>query len=319
MKPEKILIVLLSFTTSLYLTGQTLEEREKQIVKRNNIKTKIQYDYKYVNGKPSKKGRQASITWYSTGGEILQKNYLNIKGEVSSWEKYEYDEKENRTLYKRESSNSKYRKASKYNQENQAILEAGYSGEEKFKTTYSYTAAGKPSKIIRYINNHIEEKLVYEHSGNTAIASVYMGGKSPSSKIKLEYNIRGNIIEETVLSLDNRELEKKTFRYNSASQIIEEEKTRDGSFYYRITYAYNVKGNLMKVSEETLAKKEYIKKVYIFDTSNNLIKYKWRRNPSDEFNVKIYTYDSKGICLTEKTYYPKAKYRSMAKYQYTFY
>ncbi len=319
MKSYSLYTIILSLLLSLNVFGQTLEEREKQIVQRNHIKTKIQYDHKFVQDKPSKEGQKASITTYSTKGEILAKEYLTPKGDVISWEKYEYDEDGNRTLYQRESTNSKYKKESSYNDNRQAILEAGFSGEENFKTTYTYNSSGKPLEIVRYINNNIEEKLFYNHSGSTAVVSIYIKGKTLTSKLKLVYDSKGNVVEETVLSVDDRELEKKTFKYNSASQLILEEKTRDGKFYYRIKNIYNVKGDLSKVYEETMTKKEYLKKEYLFASSGNLLTYKWRRNPEDEFNVKNYAFNVNGICLTEQTYYPKTKYRSMAKFRYSYY
>ncbi len=319
MKLNRLHVIILLFILSSELYGQTLEEREKQIVFRNSIYTKHQFDHKYISGKPSKAGQKVSITTYSRKGDILEKKYLNSKGEVTSWEKYEYDNDGNRILYERESSNSKYKKASKYNENKQTILEAGFSGEENFRTIYSYTNSGKPLEIVRFINNNIEEKLVYKHLGNNAMVNIYTKGTSLTSKLKLVYNSKGNIIEETVLSVDDRELEKKIFKYNNLSQLILEEKTRSGNFYYRITNNFDSKGNLTQVYEETLAKKKYLKKEYIFDPSGNLVTYKWRRNPDDEFNVKNYTYDSRGICLTEQTYYPNTRYKLMSKFQYTFY
>jgi hypothetical protein len=121
------------------------------------------------------------------------------------------------------------------------------------------------------------------------------------------------------MSIDNRELEKKTFKYSSASQLLSEEKTRGGNFFYNITNVYDTKGNLIKVYEETITKKKYLKKEYTFDSSGNLVSYKWRRNPDNEFNEKKYTYNPAGVCLTEQTYYPKTKYRSLVKYSYTYY
>lgn len=319
MKSYKLIPVILLFLLSLNLFSQTLEEREKQIVSRNNIATKIQYNHKYENGKAVKNGQKTSITSYSKKGNILGKKYLTPKGGVSSWEKYEYDADGNRTLYERENSNSKYKKESSYNDNSQAILEAGFSGEEIFRTTYSYAITGKPLKIVRYVNNDMEEKLLYKHSGNHALVDIYTRGSLVSSKLELIYDNRGNILEETVLSIDNRELEKKTFTYNSASKLTMEAKTRAGNFYYKISHIYDAKGNLIKVYEETMTKKKYLKKEFIFDSDNNLATFKWRRGPNNDFNVKKYTYNTKGIYLTEQTFYPKTKYKSMAKFHYTFY
>ena len=63
-----------------------------------------------------------------------------------------------------------------------------------------------------------------------------------------------------------------------------------------------------------VSQKKYDKKVFTYDASGNLKAYKWRRNGSDEFNVKTYTYNTKGICLTEHTFYPKTKYESQVEF-----
>jgi hypothetical protein len=298
--------------------SQTLEEREKQIAQRNKIKTKIQYDYKYTNGKPAETGSKTCATTYSSSGDILEKKYYNSKDQVIGWEKYEYDASGNRTLYERENASSKYKKVSKYGNKNDLLLESGFNGAENFRNEYTYTAANKPSEIVYNVSNKIEQKLVYEHTGNDALLKIFTGGTTLTSRVKLKYDSRGNITEETTLSIDNKELEKKTYTYTPSSLILTEEKTRQGAFNYRISYAYDTKGNLLTVMEENISQKKYTKKMFTYDASGNLTQYKWRRNATDEFNVKTYTYNAKGICLTEHTFYPKTKFELLSKFGYDY-
>lgn len=310
------ILLLLILIARIGVFGQTLEEHEKEIAAKNNLKTKAQWDYNYTGGKHEAQGKRTSITTYSRSGEILRVDFLSSNGQVTSWERYDYDERGNRILYERESTNSKYKKESKYDLNNNVILEAGFNGGETFRNTYEYNSQGKLTEVIRSAGNKIDEKIVYNHSGNTANVNVYTGGKTLTSKLKLVYDSKGNILEEAVLSVDNRELESKKFRYNSRSEIIEEEKTRNGKFYYRITYEYDTSERLTSVSEETLAKKKYVKKIYTYDLNGNLTEYKWRRNPDDEFNVKEYTYDSQGICTSVHTLYPQSNYELLTKFMY---
>lgn len=305
--------------TCLPVFSQTLEEKEIEMAAKNNIRTKIQIDYKYVNGKQSTTGLKSSTTTYNTDGKILEKNFFNNKNIVVGWEKYDYDGKGNRTLYERENTSSKYKKISKYNEHNDVVLEAGFNGAENFRNEYSYYAPGKPDEIVYQSGNRITQKLVYSHSGSTAILSVYTNGNNLTSKIMLVYDARGNIVEERTMSLEGKELERKTYKYNTASQILEEEKTRQGDFYYRLSYEYDSRGNLTTIYEETPSSKKYEKKVYVYDEQGNLTQYKWRRNDSQEFNVKSYTYNDKGICLTEHTFYPSTKYELLSKFEYEFY
>jgi hypothetical protein len=311
-------IAFLLFSVSLNLFGQTIEELEKKIAAENHIRSKIQFDYKYIGGKPSKTGVKSLIKTFSGKGELLEKRVLNNKGIVVGWEKYAYNKAGNRILYERENTNSKYKKESKYDENNNVILEAGFNGAQNFRNEYEYTSSGKVKEIVYLAGNKIEQKIVYEHNGSIAMVSIYAGGNALTSKMKLKYDVNGNIIEEIKQTIEGVELEKKIYKYNSAGQILQEEKTRQGSFNYRLIYVYDTRGNLLKLSEETKSKKKYDKKVYTYDSAGNLTEYKWRRNPSDEFNVKKYTYNSRGICLTEYTFYPKTKYELLSKFEYEY-
>jgi hypothetical protein len=302
-----------------FLTGQTLDNREKKIASQNQILSKTQWDYSYVNGVISKQGIKISITKYNKSGDIIEEDLLNNKEVVTSWEKYEYDANGNKTLYERSGNSGKYSKAYKYDAKNNLILEAGFNGAENFRNTYDYNLSNKLEILIYSVNNKVEEKRIYTYSGNGCLISIYTGGQTLTSKLKLLYDNRQNVIEESFLSLDDKVTEKKSYKYNTLFQITEEEKNQGGVLNYRITNTYDIQGNLLTVSEETKANKKYIKKSFTYDSLGNLTEYKWRRAPDDEFNSKTYTYNSKGICLTEHTFYPNTKFELMSKYEYEYY
>jgi len=302
-----------------FLFSQTFEEREKKIAVQNKILSKTQWDYSYSNGTMSKQGTKISITKYNKAGDIIEEDNLNVKGQITGWEKYEYDAKGNKTSYEKSSNSGKYNKVYKYDEKNNLILETGFNGAENFRNTFTYNSSVKLETLIYSVNNSIEEKRIYSYNGSKCIISIYKGGQTLTSKLKLVYDVKGNVIEETVMSLDDKEKEKKTYKYNSVSQVTEEEKNQGGVLNYRITYTYDVQDNLLTQSEETKSYKKYVKKTYIYNTSGNLTEYKWRRTPDDEFNVKTYTYNLKGICLTEHTYYPKTKFELLSKYEYEFF
>ncbi len=312
-----ISFLLFPFFPSLF--SQTLEELEKQMAAENNIRTKIQFDHKYIQGKASKTGTRTVVKVFSNKGDLLEKNSLNNKGAVIGWEKYAYDQAGNRTLYERENTSSKYKKESKYDVKNNLLLEAGFNGAENFRNEYKYSSTGKVKEISYSVGNRVEQKIVYQHNGNNAEVGIYAGGNTLTSKMKLKYDTKGNIIEETKLAIDNSEIEKKAYTYNASGKILKEEKTSQGNLIYRLTYIYNTRGNLLKISEETRSKKQYDKKIYTYDSTGKLTEFKWRRNPSDVFNMKSFTYDSRGICLTEYTLYPKTKYELLSKFEYEFY
>lgn len=309
--------VILALFLSSNLYSQAIEELEKKIAAQNGISSKTRIDYKYTSGKVTSQGIKSSITSYNRDGNILKIESFNPKGMLTGTEKYAYDSKGNRTLFER-GGTSKYKKQTQYNGQNKILLEAGFNGSENFRNEYTYSTNGKLSEILYKVGTRIQQKLVYDHSSNTTLVSVYTKGVTLTSKIKMVYDAKGNLLAESTLSTSGKELEKKVYKYTTNSKLSEETKTRDGSFYYTITYAYNPAGDLTKVAEETLAKKKYTKKEYVYDGKGNLIHYKWRRNPDVDFNMKTYTYNSKGICLTEHTFYPKTKFELLTKFEYQF-
>ena len=317
MKRLKILFILL-YCLSCILNGQTIEEREKKIIARNKIKTKIQLDYSYDKGILSKQGKKISFTTYSTSGDVLEENKLDSKEQIIAWEKYQYDKNGNRVLYDRSNGVNKYNKTYQYDANNNVIMESGFDGAENFKNSITYNSKGKPVEIIYLINNILDERRAYEYLGNVSIISIYKTGNVLASKLKLVYDDKGNVIEETMYSMDNKELEKKTLSYDNASRQIAEEKNKGGIFFYKLTYTYNENGDLLTVSEENTSDKKFIKKSYSYDIWGNMTDYKWRRNPNEEFNIKTYTYDLHGICQTEHTYYPSTKFELLTKYEYEF-
>jgi hypothetical protein len=318
MRRLKILLILL-YCTSTAIYSQSLEDRDKKIMADNRIKTKIQFDYSYDKGKVSSLGKKISISTYSQAGDILEEDMLDAKEQIIGWEKYQYNKSGNRILYERSSGTNTYKKESQYNTKNNVILETGFNGAENFKNTFSYGPTDKPLEIIYTINGVLDEKREYEYVGTTSIISIFKTGNVLASKVKLVYDERGNVIEETMFSMDNKELEKKTLSYDNDSHPIAEEKVRAGKFMYKLTNDYNEKGELLSVSEENTTDKKFIKKIYTFNLQDNLIEFKWRRTPTDEFNVKTYTYDSHGVCQTEHTFYPATKFELLTKYVYEMY
>ncbi len=311
------ILATITLLTSLMLHAQALEELEKKIAADNHIQTKTQFDYNYIAGKPEANGLKTIQTKYDHNGDIVQKSTYTNKGAESGSEIYEYDSRGNRTLYERTGS-SIYKKTSQYNANNDLILESGFNGSENFRNEFHYD--GTKIASAKYTQGGTTtQEIKYTHSGNTATAKVYTQGTTHSATLVMKYDNKGNLLEEITQSPDGRELEKKTYTYDSNSNLTEETKNQGGEFDYRIIYTYTAKGYPKEVAEETRVKEKHTKKLYTYDSQENLIKFEWRRNPDEEFNRKTYTYDTRGICLSEETCYPKTKFMRLAKFEYTYY
>lgn len=293
--------------------------KNKESIARNHVKNQVSWDYKYSGEKPGKTGVKTSVTTYSATGEVLQVNAFNAKGAVLHTEKYNYDSRGNKTAYIRSSGENSYQKKYIYDDNNKLIEESGFDGIEDFSNKYIYNPAGEMAEI-RYLKKSIlQEKRVFEKTGPVTTVSIYNQSGILTSKLVLEYDSRGNLVEETVYDLNQRELEKKTYHYDDKSNLKEEAKYKLDKFTLRTTYTYNAAGALLEISEESAGMQKFVKKGLNYNEDGNLIEIKWRRKGSEEFNSITYQYDDRDLCTSAYTYYPATKYRVLTKYAYEYY
>ena len=308
--------------TNILLTlsfSQAIEENERKLIVEHKVKTRTNTDYSFTKGKFSKNGRLTSVTSYDNMGYVLETKAYNMKGEVSTLEKYEYDNAGNRTLYERQSLSGEYKKASEYDTENKLIEEYGYDGSATFRTNLKYDEKSRVLEITYYIADDVDEKRVYSYNGNTATVKIFKQGKHLTSKVDLVFNEAGEVLSEVLKSLDNKVLESKSFEYNSSGNIVKEVKYKNGEFFYEITYKYDANQNLLSVSEKNRSADKFEKKQYNYDDQNRVTEYKWKRNPENDYNIKAYKYGEVGVCEEVHTFYPRTSYTVLTKYEYTFY
>ncbi len=299
--------------------AQTLEENERELFKKHKVQERAKFDYKFSGDKVSDKGVKSSVSTYNTMGLVLTTISYNPKGEEVTTEKFGYDNNGNRTQYERKSMTGAYKKNSQYDEEDNVILESGYDGSAAFKTTYKYNSNNKVTEIGYYVENLLDEKRVYEYVGQTAVVKILHKGKDLKSTVKLKFNSNGDILEETVFSLEGTELEKRLVEYNAQGLITKEEKYRGGEKSYTIWYYYDAHNNLVKITEDSKSKGRYDKKLYKYDSQNRVTEYKWTRKPDQDYNIKTYTYGADGVCTEEQTFYPKTNYKMLSKYEYKFF
>ena len=312
-----LLLCLVSFAG---VNAQIIEEKEKELFKKYKVSERIKYDYKYTNGVQAENGVKSNVCKYNSNGLVLEIISYNPKGEISTKEKFGYDDNGNRVMYERTSLRGDYKKDSEYDNDDKIVLESGYDGSAAFKTVYKYNSSNRVIEIQYFTDNlfMVDEKRVYKYNGNKATVSIMDKGNALKSTVNLIFNSKQQIIEETVVSLDGVELEKRLVEYNSAGKIAKEEKFRAGKRAYTLTYVYNAKGELTKLVEDKPSKDAFDKKLYKYDSEGRIVEYKWARKPGQEYNVKTYTYGSNGVCTKEHTLYPATNYQIMAKYEYSF-
>jgi hypothetical protein len=322
--PMKCLITAAGSMLCMIVAAQSADDnRTKEALSRNHVKTQTNWDYVYTNDKPAKTGIKTSVTSFDASGQATRISNFNPKGLVVNIEKYQYDPHGNRTEYTRYTGDTEnqvaYQKLSKYNGQNLVTEESGFDGVENFNHVYSYDPKGELSEIRYNKNKTINEKRTFSKSGNATTVTIYNGTGALVSKLLLKYDANKNLVEETAYGVNQAELEKKTYNYDDKKNLKEEAKYKQDKVTLKTTYSYSPSGNLLEINEESATIPRFLKKGFTYDTKGNLTEIRWRRKPNEEFNKITYTYDQKGLCITSETWYPVTKYRVLTKYEYITY
>ncbi len=295
------------------------EEKQKRIIISNDIFSLTTWDYYYTNGKPSKTGIKTSFNKYDQFGNIVELITYKLK-DTAAYETFKYDNKGKRTDYKKmKGVKISYQKTSKYDHEGNLIQETGFDGTSDFQNDYVYNSDGKLEQITYLLDKSVHEKRIFEHEGDVTKITVYNNAEEIISYLTLKYDDHDNVVEEVVYSRDKVPTEKKLYVYDSDNNVISEVKYRGDNFYYKLTYLYNSKGELVSIDEEILDEGRYQKKQFLYDENNNLVEMRWRRNKGEDFSLRTYQYDKDNICSQYETYYPATKFRVLTKHIYEYY
>ena len=314
-------IILALFFSQQLFTQPIFETKEKEVIIRQRVESRTNWDHNFTKNKPSPVGSMTSFTRFNEKGDIVEFITYRLK-DTLTYETFDYDQSGKRTDYTKHKGgkrNISYRKISRYDEKGNLVLEQGFDGSEKFKNSYLYSDKGKLAEIDYYIANNLNEKRVFKHDNNTANVTVLNSADIVTSYMSLKYDSKGNLTEEIIFDANKDPLEKRIFVYNDESKIISEVKYRLGSFYYKLTFLYDSRGELVNVDEENIQNSRFIKKNFKYNDKGYLIEMNWRRKPEEEFNTRNYTYDDRGLCKQVLTYYPSTKFKILTKYEYEFY
>ncbi|MBN2275435.1 MAG: hypothetical protein JXK95_13960 [Bacteroidales bacterium] len=308
---------------SVAWTQPSVEQKIRDNIAANKIKSQISFEHKYTDGQPQASGTKTSVTLYNTSGDITKVTTYNAKGLVMNVENYRYDGAGNKLEYTRYSGDNEtqvaYQKITKYDDDNNIVEENGFDGVEKFHNQYSYDALRNLSEIHYRKNSVLKERRVFKKDGLKTHVSIYNPSGKMISKILLVYDKKGSLLEETVYGINQDIIERKTFDYDETEKLKAESKYKLNKMTIRTTYNYTPNGDLAEIIEESPGSGKFIKKSYTYSPKGLITEIKWRRRADEDFNSITYKYDSRGICTESITFYPSTNFRTLTKYDYAFY
>jgi hypothetical protein len=83
------------------LAQPSVDDKIKNNIVFNKIKSQTSLEYKYAGDKPESNGTKTSITLYNTAGDVTEVTTYNPKGQIVNIEKYRYDANGNKLEYSR--------------------------------------------------------------------------------------------------------------------------------------------------------------------------------------------------------------------------
>jgi len=317
MKKITLFLSLTVFLTGL--SGQSVFDlQEKNAVRRNGIKQKIQMNYKYINGEPSSEGYVSSISKFDAYGNTTEIINYRSNGQIISVINYQYDGHGNRIDYVRFKGNREkitYKQAYKYDAQGRKIEESGFDGATYYKNSYEYDARGKLKAIKYQMGAALIEKREFTYVGNDATVKVYDASDKQKFYLKRKYTSGNRLLEEVKYLNDNRIAHKLNYNYDSHGNIIEESKYVNGNLSYRTISQYD-NSKLKQIMQENPNRITYVTNKYIYDANGNLVTELWKKNNAQEFSKKTYTYDGKGKCTSIDCYFASYKFKVLYELSY---
>jgi hypothetical protein len=294
-------------------------EKERNWIRANQIRLKEQWDHRYVNGEPSRKGFLSSKMTFDKEGRVTEIiNYLN-NGQVVNVSSYSFDPGGNQTEYIKYTGNKvklSFRQTYTYDANGNKTIETGFNGAEEYRNTYSYNAQGKLTEINYFLADKLDETRQFRYQGNDVEVLVIDNLGVLKFKIKNKIDSRGNTLETIKTDKTGTSFEKTIYTYNEKSQLIKEESFNKGVFAERLSYVYDAVNNLIEIWVEKSAGEKYLKNIYTYRPDGRISEEKWRSTPTAEFSYKKYTYDNKGQLKSTDSFFASYKYRVLNKFSY---
>lgn len=321
MKKSFILLLLIGnlIQMSAQITGTEAKERERMF--KNKVIRQTQWQYDYINGKPTIQGIKNSVSSFDKNGNLIQLINYDVNGKCRSVVVYTYDNNNNKTSYSRFSDSLKtltYNQKILYNQKGLKVAETGFDGASAFTNTFTYNDQDKISTIIYKSDNRITEQRVFKHTRNTTEMTIMNANNVVLSKETTMFDNKNNVLEETKYVQDNV-TQRSSYSYDPVTgKKVEESKENLGNLAYKRKYTYNAQGFITQITEEKQDVKPFISYMYKYDAKGNLIEEKWTKEPNSEYSTKSHKYDTKGLLVETESYNATFKVPVIYRYTYVF-
>lgn len=300
------------------------ESLERQRMAANHIEQCTQFTHKYTKDKPAPKGYITSVTTYDRNGNpLLIVNYRST-GEESSRLYYTYNESGQRLEYRKEEPIDKqgkmkisFKQSFTYDAKGNKKTEVGFDGSANYRVVYNYLPNGKLSDITRFnADNSVAERWIYSYNG--AKQQIRVTPKTGVAyTIEKIFDAKGNLLSDTQISADGKEMRKLVYTYDAQNRIETETESYAGEFRHVLKYAFNGKGQLVRVlKKEGLAGKDLVNNDYSYDNEGNLVTEQWNDGDPSSLSKKDSEFDQAGNMVKVDSYYAPYKYRVMYSYQY---
>jgi len=316
-------LLLLLFLFPVYAVFSQLPEAlEEQTIIREDIKSQVQWNYKFEDGEPAEEGYKNSFKEFDRNGNVTKEEYYR-RGDINQELSYKYDHNQNKTEYVNYSAKEdeiRFKQTIDYNNRNKKVREKRYNGSEHHVIDYQYNSQDKLSRIIKKdLDENLIQKRVFSYEGNVAKIQVLNAKGKLLSRIVNKYDDRDNLIQYTEYDPEGNRMKRISYEFNQDNQKTDEIKYQKGNFIYHKTYKYNNKNNLVEIHKEQPKGEVHTSKIFEYGSDGKLSKELWYDSMADKYSHKKYFYNEKGIVEKAEVYYALYDYKVLYRYKYSFY
>lgn len=297
-------------------------DKDRALMKSLGIRTREQWDYKYVGDRLSIKGMCSSRITFDREGRALE--VINYKSDTAilNITLYTYNAKGLRTdmvKYLGNKISILFRVGTIYDSKGNKTTENGFNGTENFTNRYSYDGAGRLAKIQYYIGRRLDETRDFSYNGDKMDVRVSDGSGNLLYTLVSRKDAGGRVIEESKLDKDRKETEHTVNNYDSRGNLVQVDKVTLNRRWSKTFYIYDNLGNVSEVYSEEAQNPKYLKQSYSYTNNGLLTGEFWRTTPNSDQSYKKYTYDHSGKLISTDCFYASYKYKVLNKFVYQTY